>query len=268
MSHSALAGVVFFDLGNTLVFQNASGQLQRYADALDTLEALRVRGYRLGLLSNQVTGTTVGQVRTLLESLGLAAYIESALTTISAEITGNVGKPNRPIFDLALQKAGHPAADARSIFVSEEISHVVAARGYGWRAILKRNTGACQPRDGECVTSLSGLLIVLPELADISCIRSVSGSTTPGSTNWQPYAGNSGIYVDIETTAGNFASTPRYFATLGGNSSHWATTGANSIYNETRTGFRVYVRWLNGSSLTPSQANSFQWHINWWGVEE
>ena len=56
---------------------------------------------------------------------------------------------------------------------------------------------------------------------------------------------------------------PRYFTTLGGNSSHWATTGATSIYNATPTGFRVYVRWSDGSALTPAQANSFQWHVNW-----
>jgi len=35
----------------------------------------------------------------------------------------------------------------------------------------------------------------------------------------------------------------------------------------TPTGFRVYVRWSDGSALTPAQANSLQWHINWLGVE-
>jgi zinc metalloprotease ZmpB len=99
-------------------------------------------------------------------------------------------------------------------------------------------------------------------------IKICSGSTTPGSTNWQPYTGNTGVFLDVDTSAGKFASTPHYFATLGGNSSHWATTGATSIYNPTPNGFRVYVRWSDGSSLTPAQANSFQWHITWLGVEE
>jgi hypothetical protein len=99
-------------------------------------------------------------------------------------------------------------------------------------------------------------------------IKICSGSTTPGSTNWQPYSGNTGVYLDIDTSAGKFTSTPRYFATLGGNSSHWATTGATSIYDATPTGFRVYVRWSDGSALTPAQANSFQWHINWLAIEE
>jgi hypothetical protein len=94
-----------------------------------------------------------------------------------------------------------------------------------------------------------------------------SGSTTPGSTNWQPYPGNTGIYLDVDTSAGKFTTTPKYFTSLGGHSSHWATTGVTSIYTPSPTGFRVYVRWSDGSALTPAQANSLQWHVNWLGVE-
>jgi phage baseplate assembly protein gpV len=94
-----------------------------------------------------------------------------------------------------------------------------------------------------------------------------SGSTTPGSTNWQPYEGTTGIYLDVDTSAGKFTTTPKYFTSLGGNSSHWTTTGATSIYTPSPTGFRVYVRWSDGSALTPAQANSLQWHVNWLGVE-
>ena len=94
-----------------------------------------------------------------------------------------------------------------------------------------------------------------------------SGSTTPGSTNWQPYPGNIGIYLDVDTSAGQFTTTPKYFTSLGGNSHHWATTGVTSIYTPSPTGFRVYVRWADGSALTPEFANSLQWHVNWLGVE-
>ena len=94
-----------------------------------------------------------------------------------------------------------------------------------------------------------------------------SGSTTPGSTNWQPYPGNTGVYLDVDTSAGKFTTTPKYFTSLGGNSSHWATTGVTSIYTPSPTGFRVYVRWSDGSALTPAQANSLQWHVSWLGVE-
>ena len=156
--------VIFFDLGDTLI----DSQGKRYSDALDALQMLHERGYRLGLLSNQASGTTVGQISARLENLALNTYLEDSLITISTEIPGNVGKPNKPIFDLALQKAQHPAVSAQSIFVTETASHIQAARGYGWRAILKRNTGACQPGDGECVMSLSDLLNLLPEIASIT----------------------------------------------------------------------------------------------------
>lgn len=160
--------VIFFDLGDTLVYTDIRNQRQPYADALDTLQILHERGYRLGVLSNQVAGTTISQVSTLLDSLGFSAYIEFDLITISSEISGNVGKPSQAIFNLALQKAGHPAATNQSIFVTETANHIAAARTYGWRAILKRNSGSCQPGDGECVPSLSGLLNVLPVLASLT----------------------------------------------------------------------------------------------------
>lgn len=168
MPDPPLPTVVCFDLGDTLTFIDASGQRRRYADALDTLQILRERGYRLGLLSNQQAGTTVAQVQQILQNLGLSAHIEAELVTISTEIAGNLGKPAQPIFDLALSKAGHPVASSRSIFVTETLSDIEAARGYGWRAILKRNGGACQAGDGECVVGLSGLLDVLPPLASLA----------------------------------------------------------------------------------------------------
>jgi hypothetical protein len=168
MAEPVFAPVIFFDLGDTLIFLGDSGQEQRFQDTLDTLQVLHNRGYRLGLLSNQEPGTTIDQVQVRLIHLGLSPYIETALITISSEVPGNVGKPNQPIFDLALQKAGHLFGSPKSIFVTETLSHVEAARSYGWRAILKSASGMCQPSDGECVSSLSGLLDTLPPLADLA----------------------------------------------------------------------------------------------------
>ncbi len=103
--------------------------------------------------------------------------------------------------------------------------------------------------------------------------RIASGQTKPGGTAWTVYTAD-GIYVDVDTTSGKFTSVPAYVTSLGGTSSHWATTGATSIYGPnvidtlpTATGFRVYVRWANGGNLTPAQANGFKWHINWIGME-
>lgn len=93
-----------------------------------------------------------------------------------------------------------------------------------------------------------------------------SGRTTPGSTAWVAY-GTTGIYLDVSTAGQHFASTPTYLTSIGGTTNHWSTTGATSIYLATPTGFRVYVRYIDGGAITPAQANAMQWHINWIGME-
>jgi hypothetical protein len=72
----------------------------------------------------------------------------------------------------------------------------------------------------------------------------------------------------VNTSEGYFTHTPMYIASLGGNSSHWSTVGGSSIYMPTPTGFRVYVKWVDNSPLTPAQAQSLGWHINWIGMEQ
>src|SRR5438105_15297019 len=99
----------------------------------------------------------------------------------------------------------------------------------------------------------------------MAVIRIGSGQTPAGSTNWVVYS-PTGIYVDVNTSSAGFTTTPVYVTSLAGNSSHWATTGASSVYNPTPTGFRVYVRWVDNSPLTPATANGFQWRISWVGM--
>jgi hypothetical protein len=95
-------------------------------------------------------------------------------------------------------------------------------------------------------------------------VRMASGKTAP--TNWIAYGAN-GIYVDVNTTSGGFVQPPAYITSIGGNGNHWATTGATSIYSPTATGFRIYVRWVDGGPLTPSVAQGYGWFINWIGME-
>jgi hypothetical protein len=85
-----------------------------------------------------------------------------------------------------------------------------------------------------------------------------SGSTTEGSTNWTQYSSNS-IYVDVDTSSCGFSTTPIYVTSMGGGSSSYITTGSTSIYDESETGFRIYIY----TTETPDEANSRGWHINW-----
>ena len=91
-----------------------------------------------------------------------------------------------------------------------------------------------------------------------------AGYTTQGLTKWVQY-GSNGIFVDVNTSSAGFTETPIYITSLGGYYHHWRTTGTTSIYNATPTGFRVYVFYEDGP-VTPAQANSWGWHIQWVGI--
>jgi hypothetical protein len=92
------------------------------------------------------------------------------------------------------------------------------------------------------------------------------GSTPVGNTAWQQQTSGEGVFVDIDTSSAGFTTTPIYITSIGGTIRHWGTTGGGAIYSPTPTGFRVFVRWAIGGSLTPAEANQYGWHINWIAV--
>jgi hypothetical protein len=97
--------------------------------------------------------------------------------------------------------------------------------------------------------------------------RIFAGQTPPGATKWQQYSSGNGVFVDVDTSAAKFTTTPIYVASLGGRTSHWDTTGGSSIYKPTPTGFQIYIRWRENKPMTPVQIGGFAWHVNWIGVE-
>jgi len=99
-----------------------------------------------------------------------------------------------------------------------------------------------------------------PEITTIAP-KIAFGSTPRGATEWQQY-GDRALYVDVDTSAAGFAETPTYITSLDGNTKHWRTVGSNAIYQESPTGFRVYIQRL-GNSVTPEEANEMEWHVNW-----
>jgi hypothetical protein len=122
--------------------------------------------------------------------------------------------------------------------------------------------------DGSIATELTAATVIDLANRTKNIIKIGSGETPAGNTNWQPYlGGTTGILVDVDTSAAGFTSTPHYVASIAGISSHWATTGGSSIYDPTPTRFRVYVRYSDGGSITPAQANEHKWRISWIGVQ-
>ncbi|WP_433246202.1 hypothetical protein ACQPYK_44810 [Streptosporangium sp. CA-135522] len=96
--------------------------------------------------------------------------------------------------------------------------------------------------------------------------RIAAGKTRPGQ-GWISYGGNTGLYIDVDTTSAAFTGSPVYTSSVGGSGDQWALTGTSAVYTPTATGFRVYVRWSDSSPITPATAETFQWYVNWIGVD-
>lgn len=98
-----------------------------YADAEKCLKALSGR-YKIGVIANQSPGTVQR-----LESYGLLGYID--LVVASAE--EGVAKPDKRIFELALNKSGCKASD--SVMIGDRIDNdIVPAKALGMRTIWVR----------------------------------------------------------------------------------------------------------------------------------
>jgi hypothetical protein len=164
--------VLYFDLGNTLV-HGPTGAKVPFPDAVATIETVWQRGYRIGLLSDQAAGTTIAQMITKLGDYGLDASKFDAIT-ISSEFDPPKHKPDPDIFEHALGKVGYSAGSSRTVFVTESLDHIEAARDLGWRAIHIPFEAACTPSSGECVETLDDLLDLFPPLAIDVYIRDSS----------------------------------------------------------------------------------------------
>lgn len=103
-----------------------------FDDVLPTLDALRARGLRLGVISNWDE-----RLRGLLEELGLARRFE--VIVVSCEV--GVLKPERRIFEAALRALALPAEAVLHVGDDFE-SDVLGAQGAGMRALHLARRGA------------------------------------------------------------------------------------------------------------------------------
>jgi putative hydrolase of the HAD superfamily len=101
-------------------------------DAVAALRLVRQAGLGAAVISN-----SNGSVRSILEDLGLAAYLDFVLD--SAEV--GVEKPNARIFQMALERAG--LRPGQAVYVGDLYSvDVLGARAVGLPAVLL-DPGAC-----------------------------------------------------------------------------------------------------------------------------
>ena len=99
-----------------------------FEDALDTLESLKEQGYKLGIIANQSAGTAQR-----LENWGLLKYFD--VIAASAEL--GVSKPNKLIFEKAIELAGVPAYNA--VMVGDRLDNdIIPAKAMGMKTVWIR----------------------------------------------------------------------------------------------------------------------------------
>ena len=123
-----------------------------FEDTVPSLEALRARGYRLGVITN-----LRADLAPLIRRAGLADMLDFSVTSAQA----GKEKPHPPIFQEALKRAAVPPDEV--LHIGDQIrSDVVGARAAGMRAALLDRGGWHDPVDG-CpkISGLSDLLTLL-----------------------------------------------------------------------------------------------------------
>ena len=107
-----------------------------FEDAAETLEALKKRGYHLGIIANQVPGTAQR-----LDDWGLLKYFD--LVVASAEM--GVAKPDPLIFEKALELAGCQPCD--SVMVGDRLDNDIRpAKELGMRTVwIRKGLSKYQP---------------------------------------------------------------------------------------------------------------------------
>lgn len=100
-----------------------------YPEAKGLLERLKGRGYKLGVLANQVAG-----ISDRLQSWGIGEYFD--VIASSAEL--GVAKPDAAIFERALEMAGCTAGQA--VMIGDRLDNdILPAKGLGMMTIWIRN---------------------------------------------------------------------------------------------------------------------------------
>jgi len=134
--------------------EHARSNLWSHAEpgAVEAVQELRRRGYRLGVVSN-----ADGRVRALLETAGFTPFLEVVID--SSEV--GLEKPDPRIFHAAADRLGlEPRA---CVYVGDIYSvDVVGARSAGMRAILIGDGAAEEDENLERIARLEELLEMFP----------------------------------------------------------------------------------------------------------
>lgn len=136
--------------------------IERRAGLLQTLDALKNDGYRLGIISNIMSRTFVPRI---LQEYGIADYFEyCVLSSVSGK-----RKPRRELFDEALEHMGLNAHQAA--YVGDTISRDVrGVRNAGWEVMIQIENPLIMAKDQkylDCGVRADYRITSLTEIPDI-----------------------------------------------------------------------------------------------------
>lgn len=121
-------------------------EFEPYPGAIPALEAVRIRGLRLGLISNAWPSLEEKYRR-----LGLRDYFDPFVVS---SVVGCL-KPDAAIFDAAIARIGLPAE--RLLFVDDEPDYLAGARAVGLNGVLIARGGPPQGYEGPCISTLAAI---------------------------------------------------------------------------------------------------------------
>jgi hypothetical protein len=144
--------IVLFDLGNTLEVDDVLQPDARAALAeISKLRDVEGNPVALGLLSDYTMPSTPDEIPairkeylTVVDALGIRAFFEPADERVTLSTEVGVFKPDRKLFQAAIDKIEPRGHFHSVIFVTENAEHVTAARGLGMNAIQVRPPGGSE----------------------------------------------------------------------------------------------------------------------------
>jgi putative hydrolase of the HAD superfamily len=151
-------GLVAAALG--AMYRVSQAHWQPEADAIPTLQALRQRGYRLGVVSNAGDDA---DVQSLIDKAGVRPYLDVILS--SARV--GIRKPNPRIFHLALEQLG--VAPQKAAMVGDTLgADILGARNAGLLGIwITRRADSAANRAHADTIQPDAAVATLAELPDL-----------------------------------------------------------------------------------------------------
>jgi FMN phosphatase YigB (HAD superfamily) len=147
--------VLMLDLGDTLIRRSDRTVYPHVKQALETIRHFHTASgepLRVCLVSdyhmpsaNRPLDTIVAEFLSLLEFTGLKTFFEPTEQKVTLSSHVGVNKPERRIFEAAVERLGISASLDECIFITENTAHLQVGRDYGMKTIRFGEPGELEP---------------------------------------------------------------------------------------------------------------------------